>query len=106
MGSQFRPTLMLDAALAFAAQGWPVFPCHPETKQPLVKGDCDPYGRPIPNTGGVKKATVDPAVIRSWWRMTPVAMIGIATGVSIGAFVLDTDACLDDAGKALTAEEL
>ena len=27
---------LVDAALAFAADGWRVFPCHSETKKPLT----------------------------------------------------------------------
>ena len=30
---------LLEHALAYASQNWPVFPCHPATKQPLVKSD-------------------------------------------------------------------
>src|SRR5690349_15758647 len=106
MVSPFRPTKMLDAALALAAKNWPVFPCNPDTKQPLVRGDRDTHGRAIPNTGGVKKATTDPTIIRDWWRATPRAMIAIATGLPIGAFVLDIDACTDETGKVFRVEEL
>jgi hypothetical protein len=83
---------MLQNALAYAARGWPVFPCHPETKQPLVKGDRDAGGSLIPNSGGVKKASIDPDQIREWWTRWPNAMIGLPTGKAIGAFVVDIDA--------------
>jgi putative DNA primase/helicase len=45
---------ILAAALDYAAHGWPVFPCHPGTKRPLIKGDHDPNtGTEIPGTGGL-----------------------------------------------------
>jgi putative DNA primase/helicase len=76
---------MLDHALAYAARGWPVFPCHPATKQPLVKSD-------VEGEGGVKMASIEPARIREWWTRWPQAMIGLPTGRAIGAFVVDVDA--------------
>src|SRR4051794_1152142 len=82
-----------SAALDYASRGWPVFPCNPETKQPLVKADVDPKtGKAIPATGGLKKATCDAQVIEGWWRRFPKAMIGLPTGTAIGAFVVDIDA--------------
>jgi putative DNA primase/helicase len=80
---------MLEAALAYARHGWPVFPCHPETKRPLT-----PKGED--GAGGLKVATTDERVINTWWKRFPKAMIGIPTGASIGAFVLDLDAGVDE----------
>jgi hypothetical protein len=62
-----------------------VFPCHPVTKQPLVKSD-------IAGEGSLKLATTDEATIRTWWKQWPQAMIGLPTGRPIGAFVVDVDA--------------
>jgi len=76
---------LLEHALAYASQNWPVFPCHPATKQPLVKSDAE-------GEGGVKLATTDEAAIRAWWTRWPQAMIGLPTGRAIGAFVVDIDA--------------
>ena len=46
----------LEAALQYAGQGWPVFPCRPwPSKAPLV-------------THGFKDASTDEAVIRGWWE--------------------------------------
>ncbi|CUT12519.1 DNA primasehelicase phageassociated [Bradyrhizobium sp.] len=81
---------MLEHALALAGRGWSVFPCHPATKQPLVKSD-------VAGEGGLKLATTDEAQIRTWWQRWPQAMIGLPTGVPIGAFVVDVDAGEDKA---------
>ncbi len=94
--------------LAIAARGWPVFPCSPQTKQPLVKGDIDPKSKKVvPGTGGLKKATKDANQIREWWRRFPNAMIGVPTGAAIGAFVVDIDAGVDNqTGETFDALEL
>lgn len=95
---------MLDAALAWAAGGHPVFPCNPQpdppgaaarakrAKSPLVAGpDRDARGEKIPKTGGLWRATTDPAQIRDWWRKTPDALIGMPTGAASGYLVIDLD---------------
>src|SRR4051794_37164510 len=83
-----------DAALAYAARGWPVFPCHARTKQPLT-------------TRGFKDASTDPEKIRQWWTRWPKAMIGVPTGSPIGAFVLDIDAGTDaDTGEVFELDQL
>jgi hypothetical protein len=67
----------LTAALAYAARGWPVFPCKP--------------GRKAPNTEhGFLNATVNPTEIRAWWRQHPCDNVAIATG-SPAVDVLDVD---------------
>jgi hypothetical protein len=62
-------------ALAYAAKGYPVFPCVPGAKHPLT-----------PN--GFKSATVDPAQLEAWWRAHPQANIGVPTA---GLLLLDID---------------
>lgn len=69
---------LLAAALDYAEGGWPVFPCHPDTKQPLTKH-------------GFQDATTEPRTIQAWWTRHPTAMIGVPTGPAIGAWVLDVD---------------
>lgn len=97
---------MLDAALAYAARGWPVFPCSPQNKKPLVPKDRDAEGRPIRGTGGVSKATVDPELIRTWWGKWPRAMIGLSVGKA-GFFVLDFDPRTDpQTGEDYTLDRL
>jgi putative DNA primase/helicase len=87
---------MLEAALAYARVGWPVFPCNPAVgpscKQPLVGRDGDAEGNPIPNTGGLYKATTDEGQIRLWWTRWPNALIGVRTGAASGMFAIDPDA--------------
>jgi hypothetical protein len=92
MTSVFEGATMLDHALKWVDRGFAVFPCRPRGKAPewrLVPKDKGPDGEPIDGTGGFKKATRDPAVIRDWWGRIPNANIGVATGD--GFFILDLD---------------
>jgi len=57
-------TEVLTAALELGAQGTPVFPCEPASKQPLV-------------ATGFKAATTDRTSITTWWKQWPQAMIGV-----------------------------
>lgn len=62
-----QPTALLDAALWYADQDMPVFPCR--------------VGDKVPATAhGFKDATTDPDQIRKWWATTPAANIGLPTG--------------------------
>jgi hypothetical protein len=76
-----RPQQALDAALWYAASGWPVFPCHWQglrRKHPLtVHGHID--------------ASTDPVVITAWWHRYPQALIAVPTGEVSGFAVLDVD---------------
>lgn len=100
-----EPTL-LEAALAYAARGWPVFPCSSKTKRPLIPRDKDAEGKPIPGTGGLSKATCDADQVRAWWTKWPTAAIGVATGRN-GLFVIDFDPCTDEkTGEVYTLEGL
>ncbi len=97
---------LLQAALAYAARGWPVFPCSPRDKRPLVPADKDAAGKPIKGTGGLKKASIDPDQITAWWMRWPRAMIGVAMGGN-GLFVLDFDPRTDaDTGEEWTLDRL
>ena len=85
---------MVDAALAYAAQGLPIFHLDPKTKRPIPKRDPDPTGKfkdGIPGTGGVYKATCDPIIIQAWWRDHPKALIGLPMGERTGVWCLDVD---------------
>jgi hypothetical protein len=86
-------TDLVSAALAYADRGWPVFPCRPGGKEPA--------GHLVPT--GVKMATTDESLIRSWWLQQPDANIGIATGWP-GPDVLDVDVKPDGDGWPAYAE--
>jgi hypothetical protein len=84
-------TSALVSALAYAAQGYPVLPCHG-----IINGYCTCGGRPNCKPGkhpltphGFKDATTDPAVITAWWEAHPYANVAIVTGGDI--FVVETD---------------
>jgi hypothetical protein len=68
---------LLEAALDYAARGWPVLPVKPRGKDPLTKN-------------GVKDATTDERTILHWWTRWPEANIGVATGAP-GPQALDVD---------------
>jgi len=67
-----------EAALWYALRGFPVFPCRPRGKEPLVEG-------------GFHAATTDEWRIREWWRRWPEANIGVPTGAASGWLVVDID---------------
>ena len=94
------PTECLDAALAFAARGWPVFPASPQHKRPLLAAAVDPAtGKKLRGTGGVSAASTDGDQVRAWWVKWPAAMVGVATGFD-RLFVLDFDPRVDaDTGE-------
>ncbi|MGQ9506218.1 MAG: phage/plasmid primase, P4 family [Thermogutta sp.] len=71
-------TSLLQAALDYAAQGWPVIPVRPREKRPLT-----PHG--------LKDASTDETQIRRWWARWPNANIGVVTGVVSGLLVVDID---------------
>ena len=71
------PTL-LQATLAYARRGAPVFPCEPGGKRPITRN-------------GHWDATTDPRVIERWWERWPSANVGVPTGKKSGLVVLDVD---------------
>ena len=73
---------MLEAAIAYAEGGWPVFPVF----EPLESGgcscgnpECDSPGKHPRIHGGLTAATLDKAQIREWWQRWETANIGLAT---------------------------
>jgi bifunctional DNA primase/polymerase-like protein len=86
---------LLDAALEYANLRWPVHPlvwavdgicscsegpaCTQTAKHPLTEH-------------GLKDATVDPDVIRSWWKRWPDANVGLRTGIAFDALDIDSTA--------------
>jgi hypothetical protein len=84
---------LLTAALAYAARGWRVFPCHTPTAQGCScwQADCTNIGKHPRTPNGCKDATTAEAQIRAWWAMWPQANIGVATGSVSGFVALDVD---------------
>lgn len=72
----------LDAACDYAVRGWPVFPCNPKPgsnhKRPLTRH-------------GLLDASADRMILGAWWTRWPDALVGLPTGATIGAAVLDVD---------------
>lgn len=67
-----------DAALRYADHGVAVFPVVPNAKNPLT-------------TNGFYDATTDTNVINDWFRRSPDANVGMATGTVNGIMVVDVD---------------
>lgn len=91
----------LESALAYAARGWAVFPCHSLVRVVAAGADhwrcdcgkrCSSPGKHPHTREGLKEATTDPATIKRWWARWPGANVAIATGsVSGGLVVIDLD---------------
>jgi len=91
------PNALRDAALSYAARGWPVFPLKPRGKLPVISKDR--------GGNGFKDATTDPATIEGWWAEYPNANIGIPTGS--GTFtVIDVDGPEGEKSLATLEEQL
>ena len=69
-------SILSVAAIRYAHQGFPIFPCYPNEKRPMT-------------LHGFKDATCDEKQIGKWWKQWPDANIGLALD---GKFwVLDVD---------------
>jgi hypothetical protein len=66
------PSSPLEYALAYAREGFAVFPCKPRDKKPPLTAH------------GFIDATRDEAQIRQWWTRWPNANVAIATGRRAG----------------------
>ncbi len=87
-----RSRSAVDAALAYGAAGWAVLPVAGMSDgQCACQRSCDhPAKHPL-SRHGVHDATTDPVLIREWWRRSPRANVGIATGAASGLVVVDVD---------------
>ena len=91
----------LDVALAAAEAGFPVGPCNPETKVPLIDKGLKPkngakWADLVPPwlyrdgpCGGHLRATCHPGAVRSYWRLHPDAIPLIV--IPPGKIVIDVD---------------
>jgi uncharacterized protein (DUF927 family) len=82
-----------EAALWYAANGFPVFPVHcaPNGRCSCRKSDCEHPGKHPRTKHGFKDATTDPEQIKRWWGKWPDANIGIPTGPDSRLLILDID---------------
>lgn len=83
-------SVSVDQLLAWAAQGWYVFPLAPGSKLPMA------------GTHGVSDATTNPDQIRAWCEAAPSCNYGVNCGLS-GLLVLDVDKYKPGAKEALNA---
>ena len=89
--------MMVEAALAYARQGWRMLPVHTVDGNGCCScglAECSSAGKhPVGHLAprGVKDASDDPDTIRAWWATFPTANIGLATGRASGVVVLDVD---------------
>ncbi|MFN0149945.1 MAG: bifunctional DNA primase/polymerase [bacterium] len=86
---------LLDAALSYAARGWPVVPIHfidDAAHCTCGKPDCpSPAKHPIGTPHGMLDATCDETQIRDWWRRNPRANVATVTGPRSGILAVDVD---------------
>jgi hypothetical protein len=78
----------LAAALAYASNGWRVFPLKPGNKTPMT-------------SRGHHDATTDASQIRAWWTTRPDANIGLVAGDGLAVLDVDPRNGGDDTLKAL-----
>ena len=82
-------------ALRYAERGLHVVPFHPQSMLVIVLATTVPMcarpGKHPITRHGVKDATVKRGQIKKWWKASPDANIGIATGSKSGILVLDID---------------
>lgn len=71
-----------EAALAYAAKGWPVLPLEPRSKRPLTDNK-------LGLIHGLKDASTRFSDIIKWWTKYPDANIGLRTGVVFDVLDLD-----------------
>lgn len=80
-------TSLCRGALAYAANGWPVFPLQDRDKPPYSNRA---HGLPENAPGGFHLATTDVEQVAAWWDRWPHANIGLAPGRA-GLLVADID---------------
>lgn len=96
---------LLQAALDYAARGWPVLPLHSWTGTTCSCGvsDCPSPAKHPRNRDGLTGASTDPTVISAWWGQWPAANVGLRTGIAFDVLDIDGDEGLESV-KALVDE--
>lgn len=90
MTATVKTSLLMDAALSYAARGLYIFPCDEQSKEPHATGGTNPKtGKPYRFQWG-QHATNDPAKMRQWWAQWPSANIGLPCKPN-GLVVVDPD---------------
>ena len=86
---------LLDAALDYAARGWPVFPvagvAAPGVCACRDGANCGHAGKHPLTRRGLREATCSASRILGWWRSWPAANVAVATGAAAGIVVVDVD---------------
>lgn len=93
-GSRNSQTSHAAMAALYANRGRPVLPLHSVHNGACtcrLRERCNSAGKHPRCRKGVHAATTDPGVIAAWWKRSPKANIGIATGKPSGIDVLDID---------------
>lgn len=87
---------MVDAAMGYAARGWPVFPLAVRGKMPMI---------PKREGGrGYLDATTHRGTVIEWWTRWPCANIGVATGHGFDVLDVDPKNGGDESLAALVAQ--
>lgn len=86
-------SVMVQAALAYAAAGIPVLPLHTPTGPGVCscRRTCDSVGKHPRLMRGLHDASTDAEQVRTWWRMWPTANVGLVTGVVMDACDIDSE---------------
>ncbi len=79
------PLTLAEAALGYAENGWPVFPCKPGGKGPIT-------------AHGFLDATTDAATVAAWWLKDPDANIGLALPEGLAAVDVDGEEAMSSLG--------
>lgn len=90
---EHAPPRLGDAAMAYAAWGWPVFPlramgCKCEGAEECQEDGCKCPKKPA-TRNGFQDATTDINQIHRWWSTNPAYNVGLATGVCFDAIDVD-----------------
>lgn len=86
--------MILSAALAYAKTlNWSVIPLEPNGKKPLT-------------ANGYQDGSTNEHIIRAWWTRWPGANVGLVTGTSMSAYVVDVDTRNDGPSQLAQLERI
>jgi hypothetical protein len=98
---------MLEHALAYTALGIPVMPLfepRPDGSCSCGNPQCRTPGKHPRNRNGLKAASIEPSVVRTWWTTWPRANIGGRTGVVFDVCDIDSADGVDAVRPLLGAD--